>query len=73
MTTHQEDYETVVNHRLISQVSEYYNHTLRDLEFYRALNNATLQNLSHEHLHYWKNELKSLIFNGMNCTSERSA
>ena len=73
MTTIPQDYATEASHRLITQVAGYYNNTLRDLELYRELDSSTLVKLSQEHLQDWKNELRSLIFNGMNCTDKRSA
>lgn len=72
MTTRPQDHATQANYRLIAQVAEYYNDTRENIDFYKELNNTTLQEMSQEHLQHWKSELRSLIFNGMNCTDERS-
>ncbi len=60
------------NDRLIALVANYYNQTRRDLEFYRKIDSELLQELTREHLRHWKRELRSLIFNGLNCQDERS-
>ena len=64
---------TQANHRLITQVASYYNDAKENLEFYQEVNSTVLQEMSEEHLEHWKCELRSLIFNGMNCSDERSA
>ena len=71
MNTRMYDCDTAANFRLIAQVAAYYNDARKNLEFYREINNAALQQLGEEHLQHWKNELRSLIFSGMNCR-ERS-
>jgi len=71
MTTRPQNYATQANHRLITQVAEYYNSTKEDIEFYRDLNAPILETLSTKHLQHWKEELHKLIFNGINCR-ERS-
>ena len=67
------DHATQANSRLITQVSEYYNDARENIEFYKELNSTTLQEISQGHLQHWKGELKSLIFNGMNCHDGRSS
>ena len=67
------DHATQANYRLIAQVAEYYNNANKSLEFYKEVNNIPLQEISTEHIMNWKQELHNLIFNGMNCTDERSA
>ena len=73
MTTRPQDHAAQANHRLIAQVATYYTDASNKIEFYKEVNNATLQEMSQEHLQHWKSELKSLIFNGMNCTDKKSA
>jgi len=73
MTRPQEEYVAEGNHKLITQVAEYYNDTLKDIEFYQEVNSQALVDMSHEHLLQWKDRLRVLIFNGMNCTDKRSA
>jgi len=68
MTTQSNDHATQANHRLIAQVAEYYNDTRINLGFYTEINSTVLQEICREHLQHWKNELISLIFNGLNCT-----
>ena len=72
MTVHIEDYDTVANHGLITQVAKYYNSTKQDIEDYRDMELDVLEQMSIEHLLHWKVELHRLIFDGMNC-SQRSA
>ena len=72
MTTEPQDHATEANYRLIAQAAEYYNHAINNIDFYKELNSITLQEISKVHLLHWKSELKSLIFNGMNCTNKRS-
>ena len=67
------DHATQANYRLIAQVSEYYNDARENIKFYKEVNSTTLQEMSQKHLQHWKGELKSLIFNGINCTDKRSA
>ena len=67
------DHATQANYRLIAQVAEYYNDASNKIEFYKDVNSTTLQEISQGHLQHWKSELKSLIFNGLNCTDKRSA
>ena len=67
------DHATLANYRLIAQVAEYYNEARESIEFYKEVNSTTLQEISQEHLQHWKSELRSLIFNGLNCTDKRSA
>ena len=66
MTT-QQDHATEANHKLIAQVAEYYNDARENIEFYKEINSITLQEMTYEHMMHWKKELRSLIFNGMNC------
>ena len=73
MTVHIEDYDTVANHGLITQVAKYYNDAIENVKFYKEVNSISLQKMSVEHLQYWKMELHTLIFDGMNCSSQRSA
>ena len=73
MTTRPQDHATQANYRLIAQVVEYYNDAKENIEFYQEINSPVLQEMSQNHLLHWKKELRSLIFNGMNCTDERSA
>lgn len=73
MTTRPQDNATQANHRLIAQVSEYYNDTKENLEFYQGLNSTSLVEMSQGHLLHWKKELYQLIFNGMNCHDRRAA
>ena len=67
MTTIPRDHATEANHRLIAQVAEYYNDAKENLEFYKEVNSTVLKEMSQDHLLHWKRELKSLIFDGMNC------
>ncbi len=67
------DYSQLANHSLIAQAARYYNDCRENLEFYEDINSITLQDMSKAHLMHWKKELRALIFNGMNCTCERSA
>ena len=73
MTTQPYDHATEANHRLIVQVAGYYRDAKENLEFYKEVNSTTLQEMSQDHLLHWKNELRSLIFRGLNCTNKRSA
>ena len=73
MTTEPQDHATQANYRLIAQVAVYYNDAINNIEFYKEVNSTTLQEMSQEHLQHWKSELRSLIFDGMNCTDKRSA
>ena len=73
MSTAFHDHATEANHRLITQVAEYYNDAKENLEFYKEVNSTVLQEMSEEHLEHWKCELRSLIFCGMNCIDKRSA
>ena len=66
------DHATQANHRLIAQVAEYYNDTRENMMFYQEINSTLLQEISRDHLLQWKNELRSLIFNGMNCHNRRT-
>jgi len=67
MTITSQDYETVANFKLIEQVATYYSSTQRDIETYRDMNTPVLESLSIKHLMHWKQELHTLIFNGLNC------
>ena len=67
------EYATQANYRLIAQVAEYYNDASNNIEFYQKVNSPSLQEMSRDHLLHWKNKLRSLIFNGLNCADERSA
>ena len=64
---------TQANHRLITQVASYYNDAKENLEFYQEVNSISLQEMTYEHMMHWKKELRSLIFNGLNCSDKRSA
>ena len=72
MPTQIEDYDTVANHGLITQVAKYYNSTKQDIEDYRDMELDVLEQMSIENLKHWKIELHRLIFEGMNC-SQRCA
>jgi len=72
MTTRPQEHATKANHELIAQVAKYYNDAKENLEFYNEVNSISLQEMSKDHLRHWKNELRSLIFNGMNCIDQRS-
>ncbi|KYJ87530.1 hypothetical protein [Sulfurovum riftiae] len=67
------DHARQANHRLITQVASYYNEARENIAFYKEINCIELQELSRSHLLHWKEELRSLIFNGINHTDERSA
>ena len=71
MTTLHDDYETLANQRLITQMARYYNSSKLDIEIYREMNATELVEIAEEHLEYWKRELHTLIFNGLE-TTERS-
>lgn len=73
MTTRLQDHATQANYRLIAQVAEYYSDARENLEFYKEVNSTTLQEMSQDHLLHWKEELRSLIFNGINCHDRRVA
>ena len=66
-----EEYIDQGNHRLIRQVASYYCDARRNVEFYQELDSTVLQEMNQKHLLHWKRELRSLIFNGMNCTDRR--
>ena len=67
------DHASEANHRLITQVAEYYNDTQRGLEIYRDIDSQVLENMAIENLLHWKQELHNLIFNGINCHDRRVA
>ncbi len=71
--TKRTDHATEANHRLITQVASYYNEARENIDFYKEIDCTELQELSRSHLQHWKEELRSLIFNGMNSIDERSA
>jgi hypothetical protein len=68
MTTLHDDYETLANQRLIAQMARYYNSARLDIEIYREMNATVLEEMAAEHLAYWKRELHTLIFNGLDTT-----
>ncbi len=62
---------TEANHQLIKQVASYYIDAKENVDFYKEVESTSLQEMSIEHLHHWKSELRSLIFCVMNCTNKR--
>ena len=68
-----QDSSTVANTRLIIQVAEYYGSAVSDIATYKDMNLPTLEALATKHLGHWKQELRELIFNGINCTDQRLA
>ncbi len=73
MNNDRQDYSMPANTRLILQVAKYYSSTASDLAAYKEMNLPSLEQLANKHLMHWKQELRELIFNGINCTDERLA
>ena len=73
MNNDRQDCSTIANAKLILQTAEYYSSTASDLAAYQEMDMPTLEALAIKHLRHWKQELRELIFNGMNCTDERLA
>ncbi len=67
MKTEDQDYSTLANFRLITQVALYYNSSKQNIKDYRDMDCQTLEQMATKHLMHWKKELHNLIFNGMNC------
>jgi len=67
------DSSTLANTRLIIQVAEYYSFTVANLATYQEMEMPTLEALATKHLLHWKQELRHLVLNGINCTDERLA
>ena len=67
MNNHRQDISTFANTRLIIQVAEYYSFTASNLATYHEMEMPTLEALAAKHLLHWKQELHTLIFNGINC------
>ena len=65
------EYATEANLKLIRQVAGYYTQAKEDLAFYQKVNSPTLQKLAREHMRHWKDELRSLVFQGLNSPSKR--
>lgn len=61
------------NTKLILQVAEYYSSTKSNLAIYQEMEIPTLEALASKHLLHWKQELRRLVLNGINCTDERLA
>ena len=66
-----QDSSTLANTRLIIQVAEYYSFTVANLATYQEMEMPTLEALATKHLLHWKQELRHLVLNGINCTDER--
>jgi hypothetical protein len=66
-----EEYIDQGNNRLIRQAASYYRDARRNVEFYQGLDSTVLQEMSQKHLLHRKKELRSPVFNGMNCTDRR--
>ena len=52
------------NQTVIEQVATYYRESRRDAELYADMRFYRLEELALEQMAYWKNELRSYIFNG---------
>ena len=68
-----QDHSTLANTRLIIQVAEYYSFTVANLATYQEMEMPTLEILATQHLQHWKQELRNLVLNGINCRDERLA
>ena len=59
------------NTKLILQVAEYYSSTKFNLAIYQEMEIPTLEALATKQLLHWKQELRNLVLNGINCTDKR--
>ena len=73
MNNDRQDISTLANTRLIIQAAEYYSFTASNLATYQEMEVPTLEALATKHLLHWKQELRHLLLNGINCTDERLA
>ena len=71
MHNDQHDYCIDVNTKLILQVAEYYSSTKFNLAIYQEMEIPTLEALATKQLLHWKQELRNLVLNGINCTDKR--
>ena len=71
MNNDRQDISTLANTRLIIQAAEYYSFTASNLATYQEMEMPTLETLAAKHLLHWKEELRHLVLNRLNCTDER--
>ena len=72
MHSNTQDQRMETNTKLILQVAEYYRSTKTNLAIYQEMEIPTLEALASKHLLHWKQELRRLVLNGINCTDKRS-